>query len=134
MSRGRYIPGKDAEFIEWSENLISVSNVRKTEWYLPEDKLAEVGARHIEAKTLYEKCQTAAYTKVDIEQKKEKMKLLRRLEEVFVKNNLQNNDAMMDAGQGGRSCEFRSMTRTPRPTASRAASSTLRSKRRTRAC
>jgi hypothetical protein len=99
MSRGHYIPGKEAEFIEWSENLITVSNGNKTLWGLPEDKLTEIGGLHNEAKALYEKCKTASYTKVDMEQKKEKIKLLRHLEGVFVKNNLQNNDKMTDSGR-----------------------------------
>ena len=58
------------------------------------------------------------------------MKLLRRIEEVFVKNNLRNNDAMTDAGR----TELRIPIHDTRPTASRAASPTSRWKRRARAC
>jgi hypothetical protein len=94
-----YIPARESEFIEWSGNLIAVSVESKTLWALPEDKLAEIQTLHGEAKALYEKCQTASYTKVDMETKREKVKQLRTLEEVFVRNNLQNNDKMTDAGR-----------------------------------
>jgi hypothetical protein len=94
-----YIPGKESEFIEWSENLVAVSAENKTLWGLPEDKLDEIETGHGEAKALHEKCQTASYTKVDMEMKHEKIALLRHLEEVFVRNNLQNNDRMTDAGR-----------------------------------
>jgi hypothetical protein len=99
MSGKHYIPTKESEFIEWSENLITVSAGNKTLWNLPEDKLTEIQTLHNEAKVLYEKCLTASYTRVDMEMKHEKMALLRHLEEVFVRNNLQNNDRMTNAGR-----------------------------------
>ncbi|MDR1985875.1 MAG: hypothetical protein LBP88_02745, partial [Treponema sp.] len=94
-----YIPTKEAEFVEWSENLIAVSTEHKVEWNLPEDKLAELQTLHTQVKALYELCQTASYTKLDMQQKKEKKDRLVHLEEVFVRNNLQNNDAMTDEGR-----------------------------------
>ncbi|MDR2150445.1 MAG: hypothetical protein LBO67_06450 [Spirochaetaceae bacterium] len=99
MSGKHYIPTKESEFFEWSENLIKVSTDNKTLWALPEDKLSEIQTLHGEAKALYEKCKTASYTKIDMEMKREKLKGLKHLEEVFVKNNLQNNDKMTDAGR-----------------------------------
>ncbi|MDR2095599.1 MAG: hypothetical protein LBP76_08790, partial [Treponema sp.] len=99
MPGKHYIPTKESEFIEWSANLIAVSVAHKTLWGLPDDKLAEIQTLHGEALALYEKCKTASYTKVDMETKHEKVHLLRHLEEVFVRNNLQNNDAMTDAGR-----------------------------------
>jgi hypothetical protein len=45
-----YIPGKEADFVEWSENLIAVSTDNKTVWKLPEDKLAELVALHTEVR------------------------------------------------------------------------------------
>jgi hypothetical protein len=110
-----YIPAKEADFIEWSENLIAVSTASKTLWNLPEDKLAELQALHVEAKALYEKCLTASYTKVDMELKHEKTALLRHLEEVFVKNNLQNNDRMTDSGRAALRITIRDPHPTPRP-------------------
>jgi hypothetical protein len=94
-----YIPTKEAEFVEWSENLIAVSTEHKVEWNLPEDKLTELQALHTQVKALHELCQTASYTKLDMQQKKEKKDRLVHLEEVFVRNNLQNNDAMTDEGR-----------------------------------
>ncbi|MDR2797640.1 MAG: hypothetical protein LBB80_04790 [Treponema sp.] len=94
-----YIPTKEADFVEWSENLITVSTANKTLWNLPEDKLAALSALHNEVKALHAKCQTVTYTKLDMQEKKEKKKELVHLEEVFVRNNLQNNDAMNDSGR-----------------------------------
>ena len=68
-----YMPEKEAEFLDRSGNLIEMSNVHKTELGLPADKLAEIQALHTGVKAL-----------------------LVHLEEVFVRNNLQNNDAMTD--------------------------------------
>jgi hypothetical protein len=90
------IPTKEAEFVDWSENLIAVSISHKTELKLPEDKLSEVQTLHQEVKALHELCQTSSYTKLDMQAKNEKKKRLIHLEEVFVRNNLQNNDAMTD--------------------------------------
>jgi hypothetical protein len=92
MPGKQYIPAKEPEFIDWSANLIAVSTENKTLWCLPEDKLTEITTLHGQAKALHDKCQTASYTKVDMEMKHEKVALLRHREEVFVRNNLQNND------------------------------------------
>jgi hypothetical protein len=94
-----YFPTKEADFVEWSGNLIAVSTDHKTEWKLPEDKLAEIQALHTEVKALHELCQTASYTKLDMQAKNEKKERLIHLEEVFVRNNLQNNDAMTNEGR-----------------------------------
>ncbi|MDR3115442.1 MAG: hypothetical protein LBU25_07975 [Treponema sp.] len=89
-----YMPTKEADFVEWSENLITVSEAHKTELKLPADKLTELRTLHDEVKALHELCQTASYTKLDMQIKNEKKAQLVHLEAVFVRNNLQNNDAM----------------------------------------
>jgi hypothetical protein len=94
-----YIPTKEAEFVAWSENLITVSTAHKTEWNLPQDKLDELLALHTEVNRLHLLCQTASYTKLDMQAKNEKKAQLIKLEEVFVRNHLQNNDAMTDTGR-----------------------------------
>jgi hypothetical protein len=115
MSGKYYMPTKEAEFMEWSENLIAVSTANKTLWGLPEDKLTEIQTLHADAKALYEKCQTASYTRIDMETKHEKMKALRHLEEVFVRNNLQNNDKMTDAGRTALRISIHDPHPTPHP-------------------
>ena len=93
------IPAKEAEFIKWSGNLIAVSKNHKVEWGLPDDKLSALEALHIKVKALHEKCQTAAYTKLDMQAKNEKRDLLRKQEGEFVRFHLQNNDKMTDNGR-----------------------------------
>jgi hypothetical protein len=111
-----YIPGKESEFVEWSDNLIVVSLAHKTELKLPEDKLAEIQALHVEVKALHDLCQTASYTKVDMQAKKEKKARLIHLEEVFTRNNLQNNDAMTDELRRALRIPIHDTTPTPAPT------------------
>lgn len=115
MSGKRYIPAKEAEFIEWSENLIDVSSANAAEWKLPQDKLDEIKTLHGEVKALYELCKTASYTKLDMQAKHEKMERLVKLEEVFVRNNLQNNDAMTDNGRAALRIPIYDRTPTPHP-------------------
>jgi hypothetical protein len=93
------IPSKEKNYVDWSDNLIAVATIHKTAWKLPEDKLAELQTLHNEVKALHELCQTASYMKLDMQAKNEKKKLLIHLEEVFIRNNLQNNDAMTDTGR-----------------------------------
>jgi hypothetical protein len=93
------IPTTENYYVDWSDNLIAVSILHKTAWKLPEEKLAELQALHNEVKALHELCQTASYTKLDMQTKNEKKKQLIHLEEVFIRNNLQNNDAMTDIGR-----------------------------------
>jgi hypothetical protein len=94
-----YIPTKEADFVSWSENLIAVSAAHVAEWNLNEDRLADLLALHTEVKRLHGLCQTSLYTKVDMRAKNLKKKQLFKLEEVFVRNNLQNNDLMTDIGR-----------------------------------
>ncbi|MHB9293484.1 hypothetical protein Holit_02608 [Hollandina sp. SP2] len=110
-----YMPAKEADFVEWSENLIAVSTAHKVEWKLPEDKLAELHALHTQVKALHALCQTASYTKLDMQQKNEKKGQLVHLEEVFVRNNLQNNDAMTDEGRKALRIPIHDATPTPHP-------------------
>ncbi|MDR1902670.1 MAG: hypothetical protein LBQ88_10355 [Treponema sp.] len=94
-----FIPTKEAEFVSWSANLIDVSKANTTGWDLPAAQITELETLHGEFIALYEKCQTAAYTKLDMQAKNEKKALLIKKEEVFVRNNLQNNDKMTDNGR-----------------------------------
>jgi hypothetical protein len=93
------IPTQEKNYVDWSANLIAVSILHKTVWNLQESKLTELQTLHNEVKALYELCQTASYTKIDMQAKHEKKKQLIHLEEVFIRNNLQNNDAMTDTGR-----------------------------------
>ncbi|MDR2537800.1 MAG: hypothetical protein LBC46_05795 [Treponema sp.] len=94
-----YIPGKEADFVEWSENLITVSEANKTLWNLPDNQLTELRALHNQVKGLHSLCNTPSCTKLDVQTKNEKKALLLHREEVFVRNNLQNNDVMTDDGR-----------------------------------
>jgi hypothetical protein len=92
-------PTKEAEFVEWSGNLIAVSKANAVEWGLPTDQLTGLETDHNAYKALYEKICTESYTRLDMRAKNEKRKALRKREEVFVRNNLQNNDRMTDQGR-----------------------------------
>ncbi|MDR1325073.1 MAG: hypothetical protein LBK00_03455 [Treponema sp.] len=94
-----YIPAKEADFVEWSENLITVSEANKTLWNLPDNQLTDLRTLHGQVKGLHSLCNTPACTKLDTQTKNEKKILLLHREEVFVRNNLQNNDAMTDDGR-----------------------------------
>jgi hypothetical protein len=76
-----------------------VSKAHTGDWKLPEAQLTEIETLHGEFKALHEKCQTASCTKLDIQAKNEKKAALKKAEEIFVRNNLQNNDAMTDNGR-----------------------------------
>ncbi|MDR1466364.1 MAG: hypothetical protein LBI40_01925 [Treponema sp.] len=110
-----YRPTKEAEYVDWSENLIEVSEKHKVEWKLVDGKLTELRTLHDEVKALHELCQTASYTKLDMQAKNEKKALLIHLEEVFVRNNLQNNDAMTDNGREELGIPIHDPTPTPQP-------------------
>jgi hypothetical protein len=43
-----YIPTKEADFLDWSANLIAVSKAHKTEWHLLEQPLADIETLHNE--------------------------------------------------------------------------------------
>jgi hypothetical protein len=109
------IPKKEADLIAWSENLIAVSIAHKDEWHLEQSKLDELLALHNEVKALHQLCQTAAYTKLDMQAKNEKKARLIQLEEVFVRNNLQNNDAMTDNGRAEVGIPIHDKNRSPHP-------------------
>ncbi|GHU49867.1 hypothetical protein FACS1894200_08980 [Spirochaetia bacterium] len=94
-----YIPAKEAEFIDWSENLITVSEAHDADWNLMPSKVAELRTLHTEVKRLHLLCKTSSHTKVDMEIKNQKKAELIAMEAVFVRNNLQNNDFMTDAGR-----------------------------------
>jgi hypothetical protein len=115
MSGKSYIPTKEAEFVDWSANLIAVSKENAVEWNLPEAQLTELETLHNESAALHEKCQTASYTKLDMQAKNEKMTALKKAEEVFVRNNLQNNDAMTDNGREALRIPIYDRNPTPHP-------------------
>ncbi|MDR1126587.1 MAG: hypothetical protein LBL06_00505 [Treponema sp.] len=109
------IPAREKDFVDWSYNLIAVSIVHKTEWKLSEDKLTELQTLHTAVKALHELCQTTSYTKLDMQVKNEKKKQLIYLEKVFVRNNLQNNDAMTDNGRTALRIPIHNNKHTPVP-------------------
>jgi hypothetical protein len=110
-----YIPAKEADFVEWSANLLAVARAHKTAWKLEEGPLTELEGLQAEVKTLHETCQTAAYTKLDMQAKNEKKELLRKRLEVYVRNNLQNNDAMTNNGREALRIPIHDRNPTPRP-------------------
>ncbi|MDR0599186.1 MAG: hypothetical protein LBG84_03770 [Treponema sp.] len=115
-----YIPAKEGDFVSWSANLLAVARARKDEWKLEEAPLAELESLFAEVKALHEICQTAAYTKLDMRAKNEKKGLLKRRLEVYVRNNLQNNDAMTDTGREALRIPIHDRNPTPRPAPDRA--------------
>jgi hypothetical protein len=110
-----YIPAKEADFVDWSANLLAVARTHKTEWKLDDAQLTELDALYAEVKALHETCRTAAYTKLDMQAKNEKKNLLKKRLEVFVRNNLQNNDAMTDNGREALRIPIHDRKPTPRP-------------------
>ena len=110
-----YIPPKEADFIAWSENLLTVAAAHAVEWNLPQTKLHEMRTLHDETAALHQLCQTAGYTKLDMQAKNEKKRLLKQEEEVFVRNNLQNNDAMTDNGREALRIPIHDRTPSSRP-------------------
>jgi hypothetical protein len=110
-----YIPQKEADIVAWSENLIAVATAHKTEWNLSQSKLDELLALHNEVKALHQLCQTSSFTKLDMQAKNEKKAQLIQLEEVFVRNNLQNNDAMTDNGREELRIPIHDKTPSPHP-------------------
>lgn len=110
-----FIPSKEDEFVAWSANLIDVSKTNAAEWGLPADQLADLDAKHAEFAALHEKCKTASYTKLDMQAKNEKKAALIKQEEVFVRNNLQNNDRMTDNGRAALRIPIHDSKPTPVP-------------------
>ncbi|GHU51633.1 hypothetical protein FACS1894200_11990 [Spirochaetia bacterium] len=108
-----YIPRKEDEFLDWSENLITVSEAHAADWNLVQSKVAGLRTLHNEFKRLHLLCKTPIHTKVDMEEKNEKMAELLGKEEVFVRNNLQNNDFMTDVGRVELQIPIHDTNRTP---------------------
>jgi hypothetical protein len=94
-----YIPTKEADFVEWSGNLIAVSKANSSVWDLPEDRITELETLHVQFKALYEQCQTPSHTALDIQAKKELKTELIDKERHFVRFHLQNNEKMTDNGR-----------------------------------
>jgi hypothetical protein len=110
-----YIPMKEAEFLGWSENLLAVALAHITEWKLQQSKLDELLALHNEVKALHQLCQTALFTKLDMQAKNEKKAELIKKEKLFVRNNLQNNDAMTNNGRKELRIPIYATTKSPSP-------------------
>jgi hypothetical protein len=110
-----YIPTKEADFVDWSGNLVAVSKSYTAEWNLPEAKLSELESLQTQVRALHEKCRTASFTKLDMREKLDLKKQLIRLEEVFVRNHLQNNDAMTDTGRTALRIPIYDKTPSPHP-------------------
>jgi hypothetical protein len=94
-----YIPQKEAEFIEWSENLIAVSKANSTVWGLPEAQVTELEILHTQFKGLYEKCQTPSHTALDVQKKTERKDGFTEKLQRFIRFHLQNNEKMTDQGR-----------------------------------
>ncbi|MHB9294268.1 hypothetical protein Holit_03394 [Hollandina sp. SP2] len=94
-----YIPTKEADVIDWSGNLIAVSNENSRLWDLPEPQLTELETLHTQVKALHEQCQNPAHTPLDIQEKNELKTTLIEKERRFVRFHLQNNEKMTDAGR-----------------------------------
>jgi hypothetical protein len=109
------MPAKEADFLDWSANLIAVSKTNVNTWKLPQDQLTALETLHNEVKVLHQVCQTSSYTKLDMQAKNEKKALLIKREEVFVRNNLQNNDLMTDNGREQLRIPIHDLKPTPTP-------------------
>ena len=96
MHAKSYLPTQEAELTTWTSNLISVSKTYKTLLGIPDERITELETPFTQFKTLYEKCQTATYTKVDMEQKNISKKIMCKKITDFVRFHLQNNEKMTD--------------------------------------
>lgn len=110
-----YIPAKEADFVDWSVNLITVAKAHKNEWKLDDGQLTPLESLIKQVKDLHEKCQTAEYTPLDMKSKNELKTSLKAKLETFVRNNLQNNDAMTDNGRADLRITIRDKSPTPHP-------------------
>ena len=109
-------PSKEGEFVEWCGNLITVSKQNATEWGLVPERITELETELNAHKVLYEKCHTSSYTKLDVQAKIQTRKTLTKHVEVFIRNNLQNNDRMTDQGRVALQIPIHDTTPTPQPT------------------
>ncbi|MDR0599977.1 MAG: hypothetical protein LBG84_07855 [Treponema sp.] len=110
-----YIPTREADFVDWSGNLLAVARAHQQEWGLNGTHLTELEGLQAEVKALHETCRTSMYTKLDMQAKNEKKALLKKRLEVYVRNNLQNNDVMTDNGREALRIPIHDRNPTPRP-------------------
>jgi hypothetical protein len=108
-------PTQEGQFVKWCGRVISVSKANAAEWGLDLGQIAELESEHGEYEALYDKCLTSSYTKLDMKNKNQKRKALAKRMEVFVRNNLQNNDRMTDAGRADLGIPIHDPTHTPQP-------------------
>jgi hypothetical protein len=120
------IPRKEAELSEWSGNLLEVCKDNIDTWKLPTAKLTELVTLQAKFKVLVEKCKTAAGTKIDMQDKKDTKVLFVPKLEVFIKNDLQNNDLVDNAALVELGLNVPSGTHTPWPTPSEIPSTTVK--------
>jgi hypothetical protein len=110
-----YFPRQEGKFVEWSGNVIAVSKANITEWGLDPVQVSGLETEHGVYKALYEKCQTSSYTKLEMKAKIEKRSAFEKHLEVFIRNNLQNNDRMTDQGRAALQIPIHDTTPTPHP-------------------
>jgi hypothetical protein len=120
------IPTTEAELAEWSGNLLEVCKDNIDTWKLPAAKLTELVTLQAKFKLLFEKCKTAAGTKIDMQEKKDTKALFVPKLEVFIKNDLQNNDLVDNAALVALGLHVPSGTHTPWPTPSEIPSTTVK--------
>ena len=90
-----YIPAKEGDFLEWSENLIAVCSAHADEWAIDTEKLDSLQTLHGQYKALYETCQTPAHNTLDVQRKNGVKDDLKERERKLVAQ-LQVNDAVTD--------------------------------------
>jgi hypothetical protein len=110
-----YIPTKEADFVEWSGNLIAVSKTNSSVWDLPDAQVTELETLHTRFKTLHEQCQTPAHTALDTQEKNERKTGLIEKERRFVRFHLQNNEKMTDHGRKALGIPIHDQTPTHHP-------------------
>jgi len=110
-----YIPSREADFVVWTGNLIAVCKAHIAMWNLPEDKLDEMDVLYLRVKDLHDLSKSAFFTKADMHEKNEKKHALFLLIEEFVRNCLQNNYIMTDAGRTELGIPIHDRHLTPQP-------------------
>jgi hypothetical protein len=120
------IPTKEGDLIEWSGHLLQVCQDNVTAWKLPSDTLTALVTQHTTYKELFEKCKTAAGTKIDMQNKKDTKALFVPKLEKFIKYHLQNNDLVDNAALVELGLHVPVSTHTPWPTPSEIPSTTVK--------
>jgi hypothetical protein len=120
------VPKKEADMLEWSGSLLQVCLENVTKWKLPSDTLTALVTLHTTYKALFEKCKTAEGTKIDMQNKKDTKALFVPKLKKFIKNHLQNNDLIDNAGLVELGLHVPSDTHTPWPKPTEIPSTTVK--------